>query len=102
MRELTFSGKTGVLLAAVKSPEIRKGYVRLLERYDLTAMEQALQQGDPTLPEGYAKVYRSYLAVKNRKQHDDHGNMNAFIKHGDSSKVSLETARSAVAYLEGL
>jgi hypothetical protein len=32
----------------------------------------------------------------------NHGNMNAFIKHGDCSKVSLEAARSAVSYLEQL
>jgi hypothetical protein len=30
----------------------------------------------------------------------NHGNINSFLKHGDCSKVSLETARRAVHYLE--
>ena len=42
-------------------------------------------------------TYRLYTDLK-----INHGNMNAFIKHGDCSKVSLDTARSAVAYLEQL
>jgi len=126
-----FSGKERVLLTAAKSPEMRRGYADLLKRYDWGKMEQALRDGDPALPEGFAKVYRSYLSVKNGKQRDNHtkalmrdrivrlqkekgistyriytdlrlnhGNLNAYIKHGDGSKVSLDVARSAVAYLE--
>jgi hypothetical protein len=30
----------------------------------------------------------------------NHGNMNTYIKHGDVSKVSLDMARSAMAYME--
>jgi len=128
-----FSGKEQVLLSAVKSPEMRHEYVVLLERYNREEMEQALCNGDLELTEGYTKVYRSYLSVKNRKRRDNrtkalirdyiirlqkekgvstyriytdlqlnHGNINAYIKHCDCSRVSLETARSAVTYLERL
>jgi hypothetical protein len=128
-----FTGKERVLLAATKTPELLKEYVGLLEQYNRETMLQALHDDDPALPDGYVKVYRSYLSVKNGKQKDyhtkalmrnrivklqqekgistyrvytdlrlNHGNMNAFIKHGDCSKVSLEAARSAVSYLEQL
>jgi hypothetical protein len=128
-----FSGKERVLLAATKSPGLRREYAALLERYDRAGMEKALQDSDSVLSEGYVKVYRTYLNVKNRKQNDNHtkvlmrnrivrlqrekrvstyrlytdlrinhGNMNAYIKHGDCSKLSLDAARSAVEYLERL
>ena len=32
----------------------------------------------------------------------NHGNLNAYLKHGDCSKVSLDTARRVSAYLEEL
>ena len=128
-----FSGKAMILLTATKSPELRKEYADMMEQYDRQGMEQSLQDGDPLLPEGYAKVYRSYLNVKNRNENDahtkalmrnriirlqreknitnyrlytdlhiNHGNMNAFLKHGDCTKVSIDTARSAIAYLQQL
>jgi rhamnogalacturonyl hydrolase YesR len=128
-----FTGKEQVLLSATKTPELQREYAGLLERYARETMEQAMRENDFALPNGYAKVYRSYLSVKNGKQRDsytkalmrnrivrlqrekgistyrvytdlrlNHGNMNAFIKHGDCSKVSLEAARSAVSYLEQL
>ena len=128
-----FSGKVMVLLTATKSPELRKEYADMVEQYDRQRMEQSLQDGDPLLPEGYAKIYRSYLNMKNRNENDahtkalmrnriirlqreknitnyrlytdlhiNHGNMNAFLKHGDCTKVSIDTARSAIAYLQQL
>jgi len=128
-----FSGKEKVLLAATKSPELHGEYADMLERFSRQTMLQSLQSGDPSLPERYARVYRSYLSVKNRGQSAAHtktlmrnriirlqreknitnyrlytdlrvnpGNMNAFIKHGDCSKVSLDTARSAITFLERL
>jgi len=126
-----FTGKENVLLTAAKSPELKQEYIDMLGKYDKSKMEQALQSGNSSLPDEYAKIYRSYLSVKNKKQSDDHtkellrnhivrlqkeknvstyriytdlrlnhGNVNAYIKHGNSSKVSLETARNAVSYLE--
>ena len=126
-----FSGKEKVLLTAVKSQELYEKYTNMLKRYDRQSLERALIDSDTSLPDEYTKVYRSYLAVKNRRKSDEHtkalmrdriirlqrekgisnyrlytglrinhGNMNAYIKHGDCSKVSLATARSAVAYME--
>jgi len=128
-----FSGKESVLLAAVKSTELHTEYVGILDRYDRLRMEQALQNSDPLLPDRYVKVYRSYIAVKNKHRNEEYtkslireqiirlqrdtgvstyrlytdlqvnpGNMNAFIKHGDCSKVSLAIARSAMAYMENI
>ena len=128
-----FSGKEKVLLTATKSTELRREYFEILERHGWQEMEQALRNNEPTLPEGYAKVYRSYKYAKNRNKNVahtkslirdkiirlqceknitnyriytdiriNHGNMNAFLKHGDCSKVSLETARKAIAYMQRL
>ena len=47
--------------------------------------------------EKQVSTYRIYTDLR-----VNHGNMNAYIKHGDCSKVSLDTARNAVAYLERL
>jgi hypothetical protein len=125
-----FSGNEKQLLAATKSSDLWKDYSDLLLRFDLQGMEVALQNDTPSLPDGFSKVYRSYLYAKNKKQGENHtkslmrnrilrlqreknvstyrlytdlqinhGNMNAYIKHGDCSKVSLDTARRAVEYL---
>ena len=126
-----FSGKEKVLLTATKSLELRKEYLEMLERHDCQEMEQCLRDNESALPDGYAKVYRSYKNAKNRSKnaahtkllmrdkiirlqcekhitnyriytdlHINHGNMNAFLKHGDCSKVSLDTARKAIAYMQ--
>jgi hypothetical protein len=126
-----FSGKEKILLSAVKSTELRDEYSSLLELYDKQKMEQELMREDSVLPERYAKVYRSYLCVRNQQRNDAHtkslmrdrilrlqneknvsnyrlytdlrvnpGNMNAYIKHGDCSKISLKTARNAIDYME--
>ncbi|MCL1873074.1 MAG: transcriptional regulator [Clostridiales bacterium] len=128
-----FSGKEKVLLTATKLPELHREYANMLKQYDRQGMEQSLQSGDPILPEEYAKVYRSYLNLKNKNKNDmhtkslmrnriiqlqrekkitnyrlytdlqiNHGNMNAYIKHGDCSKVSIEIARRVVEYIECL
>ena len=126
-----FSGTENVLLAAAKIPALRRVYEDMLARYDRHTIELALQANDPALPDGYAKVYRSYLYEKNKTRNDAHtkklmrgritrlqqeknistyrlytdlrfnpGNMNSFIKHGDTSKVSLEATRQMLSYLE--
>ena len=125
-----FSGKEKVLLAATKLPELQIEYSNILKCYNRQEMERSLQSGDPLLPEEYAKVYRSYLCLKNKSKSDMHtkslmrnriiqlqrqkkitnyrlytdlhlnqGNVNAYLKHGDCSKVSLETARRVVSYI---
>jgi hypothetical protein len=42
-------------------------------------------------------TYRVYTDLRLNQ-----GNVNAYLKHGDCSKVSLKVARSAIAYLERL
>ena len=126
-----FSDKAPLLLAATKSSTIFDEYRELLTRYDKSGMETALTNDDPYLGAEYKKVYRSYLANRDRKKGElhskalmrtkivrlqkekgvsnyriykdlklNHGNMNAYLKNGDCSKISLDTARKAVVYLE--
>lgn len=94
-------------------------------------MRDMLEADAPELPEGFRKVWRSYLTVTRRIQNDDHtkalmlakvrrlqqekhltnyrvytdlklnpGNTNAWLKHGDSRKVSLEAARRVLHYAQ--
>ena len=126
-----FSGKENVLMSATKDEDLRHEYSLLLEKYDRNQMEKALIDYDESIPERYQRVYRSYLAARNRnlvendvkaamhshilelKQakcisayriYTDLGynpsNLNAFIKHGDCSKLSLQKVRSVLHYLE--
>jgi hypothetical protein len=125
--------KTAVLLRATKHPQLHEEYVRVLLRLASNTERAGLnpESCSHMLPERYRKVYRSYLSVRDRKEHDKHtksllyqrikkiqvkkqvsnyrvykdlqlnpGNVNAFLKHGDVSKVSLTTARRMLEYLE--
>ena len=69
------SGKEQLLLSAVKSPKLKQEYAGMLSKYNRESLEQALQNEDPLLSDGYNKVYRSYLYAKNRKQNDNHTKM---------------------------
>ena len=99
--------------------------------YTKLGMRDMLEADAPELPEGFRKVWRSYLTVTRRIQNDDHtkalmlakvrrlqqekhltnyrvytdlklnpGNTNAWLKHGDSRKVSLEAARRVLHYAQ--
>ncbi len=125
------SQKHNLLLSATKDTELHTEYHHLLYRYTAEDMLQLLKDHSSALPEGYHKVWNSYLNRKNKGQADDHtktlmrnkvkhlqaaygisnyriytdlklnpGNLNAWLKHGDCSKVSLETARSALKYVQ--
>ena len=94
-------------------------------------MMTALREQCERLPDGYHKVWRSYLSVKNRVHTDadtkelmrkkllrlqekngvsnyriytdlqlNPGNVNAWLKHGKSEKVSLNNARMMLRYVE--
>jgi len=67
-----FTGREQVLLKATKSPELRGEFDGLLEKYDVQSMATALQDEDPSLPNNYLKVYRSYHSVKRQRHNDDH------------------------------
>jgi hypothetical protein len=127
-----FSGKTEVLLQAARESKLYNEYRDLLALFNEKNIENALSGGDSRLPEGFRKVYKSYLSVRDRLASENHtkalmrnrivklqienrvsnyriytdlrlnsGNVNAYLKHGDISKVSLTTARRALEYLEG-
>ena len=101
------------------------------QSYSKNQMQNALAQEDPSVPENFHKVWRSYQSVKNRVQRDNHtkslmrskilrlqkekhlttyrmysalqmnpGNMNAWLKHGDDGKVSLESARKVLHFAQ--
>ena len=126
-----FSDNAPYLLTVTKSLATAQEYNSLLGRYDKTSMETALLNNEPSLSVEYRKVYKSYLAVRDKnkgEQHTkslmrakimrlqsekgvsnyriykdlgiNHGNMNAYLKNGDCSKVSLDTARKTIHYLE--
>ena len=135
MREPLFlyavtSDKADFLLQATKDTQLNAEYANMLASFDKDTLFHALESGDPMLPEGYHKVYRSYISVRDRMKAESHtkelllkkirrlqkeksvsnyriytdlslnqGNMNAYLKHGDLTKVSLDTARRVAEYL---
>lgn len=99
--------------------------------YSKPAMRAMLSADAPELPDGFRKVWHSYLSVAQRTQSEDHtktlmlakirrlqqekhltnyrvytalklnpGNTNAWLKHGDCRKVSLDTARRVLHYAQ--
>ena len=125
------SEKENVLLQAAKGSGLRSEYVGLLAQYDKHSMEVALRNNDPSLPERYIRVYKSYISVMRKPQNDNHlkqlmrdrivrlqrekgistyriytdlklnpGSFNTFVKNGNYAKVSLDTARNVIMYLE--
>ena len=126
-----FSDKTDVLLRAVKNPKLHARYSGVLLMNDKTQIEALLIKESQQLLDGYLKVYRSYLSVKNKADNDTHtktlmhkratkllsekrvshyrvytdlklnpGNVNTFLRNGDTSKIGLGTARRVIEYLE--
>lgn len=128
-----WQGKESLLLQAAKQTELRDFYACFFTAHSTDSLKKALEQQDPTIPEEYRKVWRSYQSMKNRASAEDHtkelmrgklkriqekkgisnyriytdlklnpGNLNAWLKHGDSGKVSLDTARKALRYVESV
>ena len=102
-------------------------YERLFNCYSLAQMLVLLEKQSPELPEGYLKVWRSYCSVRDAVLADNDtkelihrrvlelqqkltnyrlytdlklnpGNVNAWLKHNDSSKMSLDCARRIYKY----
>ena len=65
-----FSGKETTLLRSAEGTALEKQYCSVLDRYNKEQMLHAFLTGDPELPSAYHKVWRSYLAQKNRKDTD--------------------------------
>lgn len=67
-----FTHKTDVLLRATKVPAVYSEYKSFANKFDEKGFEAALQDATSPLPEGYTKIWRSYLSKKNRPQNDNH------------------------------
>ena len=61
---------SALLQKSIKNDMQKARYDAILEQYSKEQMLQALKENDPDLPAEYRKVWRSYLAQKNRKETD--------------------------------
>ena len=121
-------GKKDLFLRAAKRFGLEEFYKPALSVLSESDIETVFEKG--LLPDGYKKVWRSYLAKKNHQYTDDEtkelmrsrilrlqkernvtnyrlytdlkmnpGNLNAWLKHGDGNKISLDRARDVLRYL---
>ena len=65
-----FSGKEASLLRSAEGTTLEELYSSVLDRYSKEQMLHAFLTSDSGLPSAYHKVWRSYLAQKNRKDTD--------------------------------
>ncbi len=65
-----FSDNSALLQSSMDSETLNKQFASILSQYSKAQMLQALKENDPDLPAEYRKVWRSYLAQKNRKETD--------------------------------
>lgn len=123
-----FSGKTALLMQAASQYGLEAQYSELLSKYDCRTMENALMQGNVLPQEykkvwnSYQRrknrlaadnCTKELMREKVRRLQAEHGitnyriytelnlnpgNLNAWLKHGDCGKVSLNTARSVLRF----
>ncbi len=67
-----FSDNSALLQKSINNDMQKARYDAILEQYSKEQMLQALKENDPALSAEYRKVWRSYLAQKNRKETDAH------------------------------
>ena len=65
-----FSGKEASLLRSAEGTALDELYNSVLDRYSKEQMLHAFLTNDTELPSAYHKVWRSYMAQKNRKDTD--------------------------------
>ena len=65
-----FSDNTALLQKNTENNVLYEQLNTILGQYNKMQMLQALKENDPDLPVEYRKVWRSYLAQKNRKETD--------------------------------
>ena len=65
-----FSDNSALLLNKTENEALNKHYSSVLSQYNDNQMHQALRDNDPVLPAEYRKVWKSYLAQRNRKETD--------------------------------
>ena len=91
--------KANLLLRYTANSTIAAEYEQLSNSYSMAQMLLFLENQSPELPEGYLKQkkhltnYRLYTDLKLNP-----GNVNAWLKHNDSSKMSLDCARQIYKY----
>ena len=119
--------KVDLLLRYTVNSAVAAEYEKLSNLYSLEQMLLLLEKQSPELPEGYLKVWRSYCSVRDAVLADNDtkelihrrvlelqkkltnyrlytdlklnpGNVNAWLKHNDSSKMSLDCARQIYKY----
>ena len=106
---LTFD-KVDLLIRYTANSAVAAEYEQLSNRYSLAQMRLILEKQSPELPEGYLKVWRSYCSVRDAVLADNDTkelihrrvlelqHVNAWLKHNDSSKMSLDCARQIYKY----
>ena len=65
-----FTDNSALLIKSIDNEALIEQYNAILNKYSKVQMLQALKENDPSLPAKYRKVWRSYLAQKNRKETD--------------------------------
>ena len=65
-----FTDNRALLQKSINSYALKEQYDAIFDHYSKAQMLQALKESDPALPAEYRKVWRSYLARKNRKETD--------------------------------
>ncbi len=65
-----FTDNSALLQNRIDNDTLREQYNAIFDHYSKTKMLQALKENDPALSAEYRKVWRSYLAQKNRKETD--------------------------------
>lgn len=63
---------SALLLKSIDNETLIEQYNAILNKYSKAQMLQALKENDPSLSAEYRKVWRSYLAQKNRRETDAH------------------------------
>ena len=65
-----FTDNSALLIKSIDNEALIEQYNAILNKYSKVQMRQALEANDPALPAEYRKVWRSYLAQKNRNKTD--------------------------------
>ena len=67
-----FADNRALLQKNINNDTLKAQYDAIFDQYSNAQMLQALKENDPALSAEYRKVWRSYLAQKNRKETDAH------------------------------
>ncbi len=65
-----FSDNSALLRSSIDNEALLEQFDAIFDQYNKAQMIQALKENDPALPAEYRKVWRSYMAQKNRKETD--------------------------------